>query len=162
MMHVGLVNGPNLGRLGAREPEVYGTTTLEAIVAASQAWGAAHGVQVEAFSSNSEGALIDCLEGHADRWQGAVLNPGALAHYGWSLRDCVAALPYPVVEVHMTNVFRREPFRHQLVLAPVTVGQIVGLGAPGYRLALSALYEMMSERTWPAQVGHDLQGGEQP
>jgi len=67
-----------------------------------------------------------------------------------------------VVEVHMTNVFRREAFRHQLVLAPVTAGQIVGLGASGYRLALSALYEMMSKRTWPAQAGHDLQGGERP
>ena len=154
-----MVHGPNLGRLGEREPAVYGVMTLAELTDALGAWGQAHGVAVEAHQSNGEGSLIDFLEAGVGRLDGTVLNPGALAHYGWALRDCIAALPYPVVEVHLTNVFQREGFRRRLVLAPVTAGQITGLGPLGYRLALEALAERLSGE-WPTQSGHSGQGGE--
>ncbi len=141
MTRLAVVNGPNLGRLGEREPTVYGAASLDEIIRALVVWGQAHGAAVEAHQSNAEGALIDFLEAGVGRLDGVALNPGALAHYGFALRDCIAALPYPVVEVHLTNVFRREPFRHRLVLAPVVAGQIAGLGPLGYRLALEALLQ---------------------
>ena len=144
-----MIHGPNLGRLGEREPAVYGTVTLDEINQGLISWGQAHGVAVEAHQSNGEGALIDCLEAGVGRLDGAVLNPGALGHYGLALRDCIAALPYPVVEVHLTNVFQRERFRHRLVLTPVMAGQILGLGPLGYRLALEALTEQFDQGGWP-------------
>ncbi len=162
MTRLGLANGPNLGRLGQREPALYGTATLAEIEAAAVEWGRERGVAIEAFQANGEGALIDFFEAGVGRLDGAVLNPGALAHYGWALRDCIAALPYPVVEVHLTNVFQREPFRHRMVLAAATVGQITGLGAIGYQLALEALYARLQGGAWASQAGQNLQGGGQP
>jgi 3-dehydroquinate dehydratase-2 len=137
----GVVNGPNLGRLGQREPGVYGTGTLDELKAELDAWAATRGAQLAHVQSNHEGALIDALEAGVGVWAGAVLNAGALTHYSWALRDAIAALPYPVVEVHLTNVHAREAFRHQSVLAAVVRGQIVGFGRLGYRLALEALWE---------------------
>lgn len=159
-MVLAVVNGPNLGRLGAREPEVYGRVRLSDIVDAARDWGAERGIAIDAYQANGEGQLIDFFEAGIGRLAGAVLNPGALGHCGWALRDCIAALDYPVVEVHLTNVFRREPFRSQLVLAPVVMGQIVGLGAHGYRLALTALAER--DKPWPPGRRQDLEGGFQP
>jgi 3-dehydroquinate dehydratase-2 len=152
-MVLGIVNGPNLGRLGDREPEVYGRVRLSDIVDAARDWGAERGIAIDAFQANAEGQIIDFFEAGVGRLSGAVLNPGALAHYGWALRDCIAALDYPVVEVHLTNVFGREPFRSRLVLAPVVMGQIVGLGVQGYRLALMALADR--DRPWPARERQD-------
>jgi 3-dehydroquinate dehydratase-2 len=154
---VAVVHGPNLGRLGEREPAVYGAVTLDELNHALISWGKGHDVAVEAHQSNAEGSLIDFLEGGVGRLDGAVLNPGALAHYGLALRDCIAALPYPVVEVHLTNVFQRERFRHRLVLAPVVAGQITGMGPLGYRLALEALLERLSGG-WPRLSGQNVQG----
>jgi 3-dehydroquinate dehydratase-2 len=139
-MTFAVINGPNLGRLGQREPSVYGRTTLAEISAMLDRWAAAHGVELVHFQSNHEGALIDCLEDGAGRWAGAVLNAGALTHYSLALRDAIAALPYPVVEVHLSNVHAREAFRRRSVIAEVTRGQIAGFGPLGYRLALEALY----------------------
>ena len=144
-MILGVLNGPNLGRLGEREPAVYGRTTLPELTAQLDAWAQSEGVYLEHVQSNHEGALIDALEGGIGRWAGAVLNAGALTHYSLALRDAIAALPYPVVEVHLSNIHARESFRHRSVLAPVCRGQIVGMGPAGYRLALFALSEWAAE-----------------
>ncbi|MCL6516183.1 type II 3-dehydroquinate dehydratase [Alicyclobacillus sp.] len=137
-----VVNGPNLNRLGVRQPQVYGTETLASVVARVREVASAEGVDVLDFQSNHEGALIDFLQQHGPSSVGVVLNPGALGHYGWALRDCVADLGRPVVEVHISNVHRREPFRHQLVLAPVVAGQVVGMGTTGYVWAARHLLEL--------------------
>lgn len=136
-----LVNGPNLNRLGVREPAVYGTVSLDDIVNNVTGLAADYGVDVRAFQSNHEGGLIDFLQDASERAVGVVLNPGAYAHYGYALRDCLADLSCPVIEVHISNVHRREAFRHELVLAPVVAGQIVGLGTAGYELAARQLLE---------------------
>ncbi|PSR33328.1 MAG: type II 3-dehydroquinate dehydratase [Sulfobacillus benefaciens] len=135
MLNLHIVNGPNLGRLGRRQPEIYGTVS----------WGDVMdnlrkdflNCRLEDFQSNHEGALIDYLETLADRGaDGLVINPGALTHQSYALRDAVAALTLPVIEVHLSNIYARESFRSHSVIAPVAVGQISGLGIDGYRLAL--------------------------
>ncbi len=130
-----LVNGPNLNRLGQREPSIYGTTTLADIEASVAELARSHNVEVRSFQSNSEGALIDFLQEFGPDALGIIINPGALAHYGYALRDCLADIRRPTVEVHISNVHQREEFRHKLVLAPVVTGQIAGLGTEGYLLA---------------------------
>ncbi|SFU89762.1 type II 3-dehydroquinate dehydratase [Alicyclobacillus macrosporangiidus] len=137
-----VVNGPNLNRLGQREPQVYGTETLHDVCVRVREVTEACGVAVKDFQSNHEGALIDFLQQHGPGSIGIVLNPGALGHYGYALRDCVAEVGRPVIEVHISNVHRREAFRHQLVLAPVVLGQIVGLGTAGYVLAARHLLDL--------------------
>ncbi|MBX5466522.1 MAG: 3-dehydroquinate dehydratase [Firmicutes bacterium] len=137
-LRLAVVNGPNLGRLGRREPAVYGQTTWPEIWA--ELCAAFPDIELEAFQSNHEGALIDYLEGLADRGvAGVVINPGALTHQSYALRDALAALGLPVVEVHLTNVYAREAFRARSLVAPVVWGQISGFGPLGYRLAISAL-----------------------
>jgi 5-deoxy-5-amino-3-dehydroquinate dehydratase len=139
-----LLNGPNLGILGRREPEIYGTATLADITAAVSAEVAGRGWEVASVQRESEGELIETLHG---RWDtvGAIVNPGALMIAGWSLRDALAAYPRPWIEVHLSNVWARESFRHESVLAPLASGVIVGLGALGYRLAARALLELVPE-----------------
>ncbi|WDM03083.1 type II 3-dehydroquinate dehydratase [Alicyclobacillus cycloheptanicus] len=134
-----LVNGPNLNRLGQRDRAVYGSETLSDIVRRVEAVAHRHGASVRAFQSNHEGAIIDFLQQEGPNADGLVINPGALGHYGYALRDCLADLCLPIVEVHISNVHKREPFRHQLVLSGVVTGQIVGLGAAGYELAAAYL-----------------------
>jgi 3-dehydroquinate dehydratase-2 len=136
-----LVHGPNLNMLGQREPEIYGTTTLEQINAAVSARASAHDAQVLCFQSNHEGALIDFLQAEGGNASGVIINPGALTHYGLALRDALASFSGPIIEVHLSNVYRREPFRHTSVVAPVATGQIAGLGWHGYMLALTWLLE---------------------
>ncbi|RIV29144.1 type II 3-dehydroquinate dehydratase [Alicyclobacillaceae bacterium I2511] len=133
-----LVNGPNLNRLGVREPEIYGTESLIDVVSSVRSVATEYGVEVDSFQSNHEGELVDILQQHGPASLGIIINPGALAHYGYSLRDCLADIDRPTVEVHISNVHQREAFRQQLVLSGVVRGQIVGLGTLGYRLA--ALY----------------------
>ncbi len=139
-----LLNGPNLNLLGQREPGVYGQTTLAEIVASVRRLAAAatpcHGVV--AIQSNHEGDLVDAIHRHGSGATGIVINPGALTHYGLSLRDALAAVARPTVEVHLSNVHAREPFRHQSVIAPVTTGQVVGLGPAGYGLASTFLLDL--------------------
>ena len=137
-----VVNGPNLNLLGTREPDVYGTTTLAEIEAASRRRADELGCQLTWFQSNSEGAILDFLQREAPGSSGIVLNPGALTHYSYALYDCLRALQVPVVEVHISNLHaRREPFRTRDVTAPAAVGVIQGLGPRGYLMAMEYLVD---------------------
>ncbi len=138
MERVLVVNGPNLNLLGRREPEVYGASTLEEIEAALTSRAEELGVAVSFFQSNHEGAIVDALQGAAGDAEAVVLNAGALTHYSLAVRDAIASLPVPVVEVHMSNVFARESFRSVSVISPVCAGTISGLGVDSYLLGLSA------------------------
>ncbi|HHW55209.1 MAG: type II 3-dehydroquinate dehydratase [bacterium] len=138
-MKILVLHGPNLNLLGRREPEIYGAMSLEAINQKLAERAAKAGVELEIIQSNHEGVLVDALHGAADRVQGVIINPAALTHYSIALRDAIASLQVPVVEVHLSNIYAREDFRHRSVLAPVVWGQITGLGPLGYILALKAL-----------------------
>jgi 3-dehydroquinate dehydratase-2 len=135
-----LVNGPNLNTLGTREPQIYGTTTLDEVVVRCTAVAREAGATVVPFQSNHEGALIDFLQQQATA-DGAIINPGGLAHTSVVLRDAVAACKFPVVEVHISDVTKREPFRHHSYLTDVTGNQVIGLGVVGYEVALRWLIE---------------------
>lgn len=140
-----LVNGPNLNTLGTREPHIYGTTTLLEVVDRCRAIAREANAELVALQSNHEGALIDFLQAHAVS-NGAIINPGGLAHTSVVLRDAVAACAFPVVEVHISDVTKREPFRHHSYLTDVTANQIVGLGVVGYEVALRWLIEETSKK----------------
>jgi 3-dehydroquinate dehydratase-2 len=138
-MKILVLHGPNLNALGRRQPEIYGHTTLAQIDDALRERAATAGATLLAFQSNHEGALIDFLQAEGWDASGVIINPGALTHYGLALRDALASLAAPIVEVHLSNVYKREPFRHTSVVAPVATGQIAGLGWRGYLLALEWL-----------------------
>lgn len=138
-MRILVLHGPNLNMLGRREPEIYGDTTLAQIDSALQERATAAGATVLTFQSNHEGALIDMIQREGWTADGIIINPGALTHYGLSLRDALSSLTAPIIEVHLSNVYKREPFRHTSVIAPIATGQIAGLGWRGYLLALEWL-----------------------
>jgi len=136
-----VLHGPNLNLLGAREPQVYGYETLQDVDAALQEFAAAHGAHLRILQSNHEGHLIDAIH-EARAWAaGILINPGAFTHYSYALRDAISSVPLPCVEVHLSNIHAREPFRHTSVLAPVCLGQIAGFGWRSYLLGLRALVE---------------------
>ncbi len=141
--YVLVLNGPNLNLLGTREPGIYGSTTLAEIEAnlATQALGADPPLRIEHVQSNHEGLLVDAIQTLGPSAVGIIINPAALTHYSIALRDALAAVGTPTIEVHLSNIHAREEFRHHSVVAPVVLGQIAGFGPDGYRLALHHLIE---------------------
>jgi 3-dehydroquinate dehydratase-2 len=146
-MQLLLLNGPNLNTLGQREPHIYGYDTVDEIVGRVRERAKAAGADVLAFQSNHEGALIDFIQQHQKESAGLIINPGAFGHYGYALRDAIAGSGLTAVEVHISNVYAREQFRHALVLSPVCKGVITGLGWRGYLYALDTLIESLKEGT---------------
>lgn len=140
-----VLHGPNLNLLGTREVGIYGVQRLEDINRELEARANAHGVRIQIIQSNHEGELIDAIHGAAAWAQGIIINPAAYTHTSVALRDALAAVNLPTVEVHLSNVHAREPFRHKSLTAPVVWGQIVGLGSLGYLLALDALVNRLAQ-----------------
>ena len=138
-MKILVINGPNLNTLGKRESTLYGVHTLEDIEQLVRDRATELGVEADFFQSNHEGAIIEHLQAAAPESAGIVMNAGALSHYGLSLRDALVDSRLPIVEVHMSNIHAREDFRRDSVIAPITVGQVVGLGWRGYLFALEFL-----------------------
>ena len=138
-----LLSGPNLNLLGGREPEVYGTATLDDHVATATKVAAAHGIDIEHAQSNHEGEIVDAIHGARGRCAGIIINPGAFTHYAWSLHDALAAFDGPVIEIHLSNPNAREEWRHTSVISPVAVGTIAGFGAMSYELAVDAMARVL-------------------
>lgn len=138
MAQVLVIHGPNLNLLGQREPDVYGAATLANIDHLLEERAAALGVQVETFQSNHEGEIVDAIHGAAGRVDAIVINPGAYTHYSVAIRDAVAAVGLPTVEVHLSNIAAREEFRQRSVIAPVCRGSVAGFGPLSYVLGLEA------------------------
>ncbi|MCL2889018.1 MAG: type II 3-dehydroquinate dehydratase [Eggerthellaceae bacterium] len=134
-----LVNGPNLNLLGQREPGIYGSESLAAIEQETAAYAASKGLELDCFQSNHEGAIIDRLHEARAHYDGIIYNPGAHTHYSYALRDAVAAIGIPTVEVHLSNIDAREEFRRLSVIAPVCIAQIKGKGKTGYLEAIDVL-----------------------
>ena len=138
-MRIAVLNGPNLNLLGQREPDVYGRTTLSEIETMVRDAARSHGAEIEWFQSNHEGAMVDAVHGLRGRADGALFNAAALTHSSLALRDAVLAVRVPFVELHLSNIFAREPERRHSVIADLAVGLITGFGAQSYVLALHAL-----------------------
>jgi 3-dehydroquinate dehydratase-2 len=140
-----LINGPNLNTLGKRRPEIYGSLTLGEIEKRVAQRGAEMGIEVHPFQSNHEGAIIDFIQAEAEGARAIIINAGALTHYGLSLRDALEACGLPFIEVHLSNIHAREPFRRRSVMADIAQGQIAGQGWRGYILALEALAALVGQ-----------------
>lgn len=138
-MKVLVIHGPNLNKLGDRKPELYGKKTLKEINRLLQKRAKELGVEVVAFQSNSESELIDFIQSHMSTATGIIINPGALTHYGLSLREALADSALPIIEVHLSNIYAREDWRAKSVIAPIALGQVSGLGWRGYIAALEVL-----------------------
>ena len=140
-----LLNGPNLNLLGSRQPEIYGTATLDDHVAKMQSEAKKHGFVVESFQSNGISELIDQIHKARGQHAAIIINPGAYTHYAWSLSDALAAFDGPVVEVHLSNPSARESWRQVSVVAPVAIGTIAGFGGHGYVLAMQAIVKHLAD-----------------
>ncbi len=145
-MKILVLNGPNLNLLGSREPEVYGHTTLDQVMQKLVDEGSSLNCDIETYQSNHEGDLIDQVHraGH-EKLSGLIINPGGYTHTSIALRDAVSGVALPTVEIHLSNIYAREEFRHHSFIAPVAIGQISGFGAVGYSLALRALVEYLNK-----------------
>ena len=146
MKKILVMNGPNLNLLGEREPHIYGSLTIDDINQRLSEAALPLGLEIRTFQSNSEGALIDALQ-EARQWAaGVIFNPAAYTHNSVALRDCISAITPPVIEVHISNIYARDEFRHKSVLSPVCAGKITGFGWRSYLLALQALAWMLAEQ----------------
>ncbi len=141
-----VIHGPNLNMLGKREPEVYGNNTLENINNEIASKGSELGLEVESFQSNHEGAIVEKLQNAMGKISGLIINPAAFTHTSIAIRDAILLLNIPIIEVHLSNIYKRESFRHKSMLADVVTGQIAGLGAIGYMLALEAISSMVPKK----------------
>lgn len=142
-MKILIINGPNLNMLGIREPEKYGTVTLQDIEKELYAYSFELSVDIETFQSNLEGEIIDKIQQALGNFDGILINPGGYSHTSVAIRDAISAVNLPCVEVHMTNIHAREEFRHKSLIAPVCIGQISGFGQNSYKLGLKALKEYL-------------------
>jgi 3-dehydroquinate dehydratase-2 len=140
-----LLSGPNLNLLGEREPEIYGTATLDDHVATATQAAAGHGLEVEHLQSNHEGVLVDAVHGARGRCAAIVINAGAFSHYAWALHDALAAFDGPVVELHLSNPVTREAWRHTSVISPVATGVVQGFGGHGYLLAIDGVARLLDQ-----------------
>ena len=139
-----LLNGPNLNLLGDREPEIYGTATLDDHVAAARGVAEAHGLTLEHLQSNQEGVLVEAVQAARGRCAAIVINAGALTHYARALQDALSTFDGPVIELHISNPAARERWRHESVIAPVATGIIAGLGGHGYPMAVAAVARLLA------------------
>lgn len=139
-----LLSGANLNLLGERQPDIYGTTTLDDIVKDTTSRADTHGFDVEHHQSNHEGDLVDLIGSNRGRASAIIINPGAFTHYSWAIHDALAAFDGPVVEVHLSNPSAREPWRHTSVVSPAAAGTIAGFGAEGYGLAVDAVANLLA------------------
>ena len=141
-MKILVINGPNLNFLGIREKGIYGSDSYDTLITRLQAKAKEEGIDLECFQDNSEGAIIDRIQqAYHDKVDGIIINPGAYAHYSIAIRDALASIEVPKIEVHISNVYKREEFRHTSVITPVCTGEILGLGTTGYFLAMDAMKE---------------------
>ena len=144
-MRILVLHGPNLNLFGRREPHIYGKMTLAEINAKLNALASELGVELAILQSNHEGALIDFMQQHIDSADGAILNPGGLTQHGISTHDCIKAMPFPVIEVHLSNLATREEWRHRSIISPAVKGTVQGLGWRSYTAALRSLVEIVRE-----------------
>jgi 3-dehydroquinate dehydratase-2 len=141
-----VIHGPNLNMLGKREPEVYGKDTLETIDNTLRVLGHQQGLAVETFQSNHEGAIVDRIQAALGKNHALIINPGAYTHTSVAIRDALLLLDIPIVEIHLSNIYKRESFRHHSFIAGVATGQISGFGAHGYSLALKAVSHLLHQK----------------
>ncbi len=146
MASVLVMNGPNLNLLGTREPQIYGTTTLHDIEERMRARAQEVGLGLDFMQSNHEGVLVDTIQAARGKYDYIIFNAAAFTHYSIALRDAIAGIDVPVIEVHISNIHRREEFRHTSVLAPVALGQICGLGVESYMAALEAVIYKLGDK----------------
>jgi 3-dehydroquinate dehydratase-2 len=144
-MRILVIHGPNLNLLGERETETYGATTLDAIDASLKALAREAGAELECVQSNNEGDLVETIQKAKERCDAIIINPAAFTHTSVAIRDAIAAVGVPTIEVHLSNIYAREPFRHHSYVAPVAVGQISGFGANSYTLALRAALDLAAK-----------------
>ena len=145
-MNILVINGPNLNNLGLRNVSIYGNTTLKDIESTLAQKAEVSGVTLSFYQSNSEGAIIDKIQELSEKADGIIINPGALTHYGYSLRDALEDTRLPIIEVHLSNIYAREEWRSKSVISGIAIGQISGLGYKGYEMALESMTRKISEQ----------------
>ena len=142
-MKILLINGPNLNMLGQREGTIYGSETLDSVTKNMKIFALSMNIELEHFQSNSESDLVTFIQNNANSSEGIIINAGALTHYGLSLKDALIDASIPIVEVHISNIHSRESYRRDSVIAPIALGQIIGIGTKGYTYALEFLYDYL-------------------